>query len=175
MKYNLREDISAALLTVEERIRSNPNMLDRQKGFIIIGINDAVDNLIKFSELAREGRSLARAELPATTECGEALHYGSNRKTDSIVRAYLASGQAFSSLLFEWGLRDSVYDKIRYTHGVDFNGLRVNDQVKHKTTGDLAFVLFYEPNSRSGTVTLSRDGSVFFTSNSELENDYTFI
>jgi hypothetical protein len=85
----------------------------------------------------------------------------------------LSVGQAHSRALFSYNLRDSITDHIEHAYGVSFSALGIYPEWIDTTDGKSVFALYYHPEwNRGESMTLCKDGVVYFGENSEYGTRY---
>jgi hypothetical protein len=141
----LREQIDAALKEHDEQVMSGGYPSLEGKKFIIATVHDAVDRLLLLAQTIDSNRHLRKWK-------------DHGRAPDNILDSLVEWGQPLTRFLWLANLRDKIVDKIEYTHGVNFSGLRIYPQIRNKKDGSLGFLLFFNEHSTKDSVSISKNG-----------------
>ena len=134
------------------------------------GIRNLVSQLITLSELARVGIALEHSVvLPCKNEQGKSILNRDMREVYGLTTAYLAIGQAASSLMWEIDLRNTVVDAIEAYYGVSFSGLKVHKRITK--AGEIAHISsrLYSINKQLGYTLFRQNGASDFITETELK------
>ena len=148
-------EIDEACRKWEDETRKNTQSTEEQKDFIIATVKDQVARLILLAETLRKTYHWTKGQKGW-------------RSTVRIHDNLLAEAQAISGFLHLINLRDTVTDKIEYSYGINFNGLRVYPPA---TKGDeVYYICFFDKDYP--TVTLCKDGKIFGVPMDVYKKDY---
>lgn len=156
----LEEKIAVALKEHDEGVMTCPSYKnDESRAFVIKQVHYATEQVLY---LAREIRN--NINLRSWKNHG--------RVPDNVMQEMLAMGQPFTSFLFLANLRDKITDPIEYQYGVSFSSLGIYPEWIDTTDNWTVFALYYHTEWPNESMTLVKNGEVYFGKNSEYGTRY---
>ena len=157
---NLTEKIELALKEHDEGVMNCPSYKnDESRAFVIKQVHYATSQVLY---LAREIHN--NINLRSWSNHG--------RIPDNVLNEMLAWGQPLTSFLWLANLRDKIVDPIEYFYGISFSSLGIYPEWVDTTDNKTVFALYYHPEFGRDSMTLVKDGTVYFGKNSEYGTRY---